>query len=330
MTKDNSMPVATDRQDDAGDDVRRNIGQSTPPRLASTRLYVLLARTAPVGVVFRRGPSKHVLALSWDIQRHEFRVGQWFKGRIYERRCDLSPSGEKLIYFAAKYRAPLFTWTAVSRPPFLTALAIWPKGDAWGGGGLFTNERTIALNHRKEQMGLAEGFKLPKSMHVEQCGTHPGSGEDDPIWSMRLLRDGWTMKQTPGGWENKKGSKIWHEFSLPWIWTKSRGTWTLEMLILGIFERDGPWYVIEHRVIGQSGRTSISLGHSDWADWSQSGELLFARDGRLYRMFVDDQRGLGKPEELLDLREMRFESIAAPREATRWSGRAPHGVPLLP
>lgn len=72
-------------------------------------------------------------------------MGQWFKGRIYERRCDLSPSGEKLIYFAAKYRSPLYTWTAVSRPPFLTALLLWPKGDAWGGGGLFNNERTIGL-----------------------------------------------------------------------------------------------------------------------------------------------------------------------------------------
>jgi len=179
-------------------------------------------------------------------------------------------------------------------------------------------------------MDLEESFKLPKSMHIQPCGTHPGRGEDDPIWSMRLLRDGWTMKETPRGWESKRGSKIWHQFSSPWIWTKSRGTWTLEMSILGIFERDGPWYVIEHRVTGQSGRTAMSLGRSDWADWSHSGELLFARDGRLYRMSVDDQAGLGEPEELLDLREVTFESIAAPHEATMWNGRAPRGRLIQP
>lgn len=324
------MGVATGRQDDSEDDVRRDAAPNPWLRLPRTRLYVLLARKAPLGVVLRRGPSKHVLALSWDTQRHEFHLGQWFKGRIYERRCDLSPSGEKLIYFAAKYRAPLFTWTAVSRPPFLTALVMWPKGDAWGGGGLFPNERTIALNHCKEQMGLAEGFRLPKSMHVEQCGTHPGRGENDPIWSMRLLRDGWTMKETPRGWENKKGSKIWQEFSSPWIWTKSRGTWTLEMSILGIFERDGPWYVIEHRITGPTGRTAVSLGRSDWADWSHSGELLFARDGRLYRMTVDRRAGPGEPKELLDLRLMRLESTPAPPEATVWTGRAPRGRLILP
>lgn len=301
--------------------------RSHPP---STRLYVLLARKAPLAVVLRRGPSKHVLALSWNTATHEFRLGQWFKGRIYERRCDLSPSGEKLIYFAAKYRAPLFTWTAVSRPPFLKALAMWPKGDAWGGGGLFTNERTIGLNHRKEQMGLADDFTLPKSIHVEPYGAHPGRGEDDPMWSLRLLRDGWTVKQAPEGWENKKNSKIQWGFSRPWIWMKSRGSWTLEMSILGIFERDGPWYAIEHRVTKRAGRTAISLGRSDWADWSQSGELLFAREGRLYRMDLNSRASLGEPDELLDLREMRFEPISAPHEATLWSGRAPRGRLVVP
>lgn len=319
-----TRPVTAGR-DDTQDDVRSRTLSTTRLHAPSTRLYVLLAREAPLAIVLRRGPSKHVLALSWDTERYEFRLGQWFKGRIYERRCDLSPSGEKLIYFAAKYRAPLFTWTAVSRPPFLTALAMWPKGDAWGGGGLFTNERTIGLNHRKEQMGLAEGFNLPKSMHVEPCGAHSGRGEDDPIWSMRLVRDGWMMKQAPGGWENRKNSRIWHEFSSPWIWTKSCEPWTLEMSIFGISERDGPWYVIEHRVIGQTGRTAICLGRSDWADWSQSGELLFAREGRLYRVNMNDQTSLGNPGELLDLRDMRFESVSAPHEAALWSGRAPRG-----
>ena len=256
--------MITAGRDGTQDGVRPRTLPTTRLHAPSTRLYVLLARKAPLAIVFRRGPSKHVLALSWDTEKHEFRLGQWFKGRIYERRCDLSPSGEKVIYFAAKYRAPLFTWTAVSRPPFLTALAMWPKGDAWGGGGLFPNERTIGLNHRKEQMDLAEGFRLPKSMRVEPCGPHAGRGEDDPIWSLRLLRDGWTVKQAPEGWDTKKNSKIQYGFSRPWIWMKSRGSWTLEMSILGIFERDGPWYVIEHQVTDRAGRTAISLGRSDW------------------------------------------------------------------
>ena len=40
----------------------------------STRLYVVLARKAPMGVVFRRGPSKQVLLVSWNMEKHEFRT----------------------------------------------------------------------------------------------------------------------------------------------------------------------------------------------------------------------------------------------------------------
>src|SRR5262245_58312105 len=117
------------------------------PPSSATRLCVLLARKSSLAVIIRRGPSKSVALISWDTSSDEFRLGQWLKGRIYEHRCNLSPSGQKLIYFAANYRKEMQTWTAVSRPPFLTALLLWPKGDAWGGGGLFADERTILLNH---------------------------------------------------------------------------------------------------------------------------------------------------------------------------------------
>jgi hypothetical protein len=36
----------------------------------------------------------------WDRQRDTLKLGQWMRGRIYERRCDLSPKGAHLLYFA--------------------------------------------------------------------------------------------------------------------------------------------------------------------------------------------------------------------------------------
>ena len=120
---------------------------STQPESSTTRLFALIARRAEVGIIFRRGPSKQVLLVRWDLATDSFEAGQWLKGRVYERRCDLSPNGDRLIYFAASYGGPLRTWTAVSRPPYFTALALWPKGDAWGGGGLFQDENKILLNH---------------------------------------------------------------------------------------------------------------------------------------------------------------------------------------
>jgi len=85
---------------------------------AFARIHVLLAREAPLGVVIRRGPSKQVCTVQWDRRDDEFQIGQWLRGRIYERRCDLSTDGKHLIYFAlngkwsADYRG---SWTAISR-----------------------------------------------------------------------------------------------------------------------------------------------------------------------------------------------------------------------
>src|SRR5215469_5959559 len=99
----------------------------------SARIYGLVARSTRRAVLFRRGPSRRVRLLSWNLETDEIDAGQWLKARIYERRCDLSPSGEKLVYFAANFRKPFYSWTAISRPPYFTALAFWPKGDCWGG-----------------------------------------------------------------------------------------------------------------------------------------------------------------------------------------------------
>src|ERR1044071_9107311 len=107
--------------------LRTRLRMKTPSSKASepgVRLYSILARDAPRGVVFRRGPSKQVLLILWRTDTDEFIEGQWLKGRIYERRCDLSPSGEWLVYFAADYKKPYFSWTALSRPPYLTAIAL--------------------------------------------------------------------------------------------------------------------------------------------------------------------------------------------------------------
>src|SRR5215813_4344083 len=150
------------------------------------------------------------------------RAGLSARGRIYERRCDLSPSGERLIYFAATYKAPYATWTAVSRPPFLTAVALWPKGDAWGGGGLFAKEKEILLNHRPTEMEMAEGFQLPKFVVVKPLGDRSGWGEDDPIRAHRLIRDGWKTIQQGKYQTHKLGAPTWITIDPPEIWAKPR------------------------------------------------------------------------------------------------------------
>ncbi len=113
------------------------------------RIHVLLAREAPLGLVIRKGPSKSVATILWDRRTDKFTLGQWMRGRIYERRCDLSPDGTRLIYFAMNGKWESKTkgaWTAISRVPYLKAVTLLTKGDCWHGGGLFLGNHTYWLN----------------------------------------------------------------------------------------------------------------------------------------------------------------------------------------
>ncbi len=303
-------------------DLSSTFAKDLPSRpTAATRIGVLLARKSSMAVVFRRGPSKSVAVISWDTDRDEFRLGQWLRGRIYEHRCDLSPSGQKLIYFVGAYRNPMRTWTAVSRPPFLTALLLWPKGDAWGGGGVFENERTILLNHGARQQKLADGFEVPPTIAVSPFGEHAGHGEDEPVWSRRLERDGWELKSQGKARENKRGSRLWIEYVERPVRVKSSGAWRLEMQLLGVKEIDGPWYVVEYRVLDDRDNVVLDLGRADWADWSPAGDLLFAREGCLFRARTHKRSGPAQPKKLIDLRGLKFEPIGPTPEATRWGGQ---------
>ena len=96
------------------------------------RLHLLIAKNSDNGIVIRRGPSKQVFIMAWDRSRNTFTVSQWLKGRLYERRSDISPSGKYWIYFAmnGKWQSEVKgSWTAIARVPWLKAIELLPKGE---------------------------------------------------------------------------------------------------------------------------------------------------------------------------------------------------------
>src|SRR6478672_9523285 len=159
------------------------------------RLHVLLASEKPVGVVLRRGPSNAVCSLLWDRRTDEFQLGQWVRARIYERRCDISPDGRHLIYFARNGRwhsETKGTWTAISRVPWLKAVVLYGKGDCWQGGGLFTSNTRYWLNGchfvMTDHRALRPDTKFrPAGHYGAEC---PG------VYYIRLQRCGWELKET--------------------------------------------------------------------------------------------------------------------------------------
>lgn len=103
--------------------------------------YALFARQAPVAVILRRGPSAWWRLTRWDTKNDVFEPGQWFRGSVYPAKCDLSPNGNLFSYFAGKFRPGdvAQSWVAISRPPYFTALSLWPEDSTWGGHTAFLN-----------------------------------------------------------------------------------------------------------------------------------------------------------------------------------------------
>jgi hypothetical protein len=287
-----------------------------PPFAPPPRLGLIQARAAPVAVLFRRGPSRRVELVRWDTRADTFQRGHWFHGRIYDRRSDLSPDGALLVYFAARHTVRAgeppwaYSWTAVSRPPWLTALALWPKGDSWWGGGAFADNRTLLLNHRPHE---AEPHPEHRPRGLRVVPDPDACGEDDPLYGRRLERDGWRLHQA---WEGSLGS-----YRAGWVTAapeiRSRGHRAHDLRLRFERWRRGRRHFHLFAVLAPNGEELLELGEVDWADWDHAGRLIVLRGGAVHAAPVDGAR-IGDLRTLVDLTADVPEPRAPPEWARSW------------
>jgi hypothetical protein len=295
------------------------------------RLHVLLARRAPVGVVLRRGPSRAVCAIGWDRDRDTFELGQWLRGRIYERRSDLSPDGRYMIYFAMDGRWSSRTrgaWTAISIAPHLKAIALYAKGDCWNGGGLFVDNRSYWLNDGYGHVELRPDGRsstiddtgaLETTTLVERALPAPYAttwgGECWGVYFNRLERDGWTLR--PELAIGASGARtIVFEKPLEHGWKLRK----LAHASIGKKPEGQGVYHDEHELVHASGS---ELPRPDW-EWAEhdGDRLVWAERGKLWAGELEASRPGDRPRlradpivrahVLRDFSAMTFEARRAP------------------
>ena len=268
------------------------------------RLHVLLARDAPIGVVIRRGPAKSVCTVGWNRATDQFTLGQWLRGRIYERRADISPDGRHLIYFAmsAKWKSETKgSWTAISRTPWLHAVTLWGKGDCWQGGGLFLDKKQYWLNGA----GCHSLIRDTKEV-AQKAGYVPAGGQGGEclgVYFPRLLRDGWVRKEgiSRGKWD---GSAIFEkDIGKGWILRKYAMADTHHPPGAGC-------YWDEHELESSERDERIVVPNWEWAD-VDGKDLVWAEKGCLYRARLH-RDGLAEAKMLFDFTPMQFEARPAP------------------
>jgi len=102
------------------------------------------------------------------------------------------------------------------------------------------------------------------------------------------------------------------------------------MTELGIGEKQGPWHVVEYALSPFGSEECLPLGRLDWADWCPSGDLLYAKEGCIWRLPLakSSEPDLRQANRLVDLRSLRFAELQTPPEALTWDNPVPVPPPL--
>lgn len=115
----------------------------------NSKVHVLVSEKSNIAAVLRRGPSSWYHLMKWNLETDEFIHGAWIKARIYEDKCDISHDGRYLLYSAFKgnrqHTSYTNSYTVLSEIPSFKALALWPQGSTFLGGGRFLSETQIGI-----------------------------------------------------------------------------------------------------------------------------------------------------------------------------------------
>ena len=261
------------------------------------KLHVLLAREAGRALVIRQGPSAQTCVFSWNRETNQFQIAHWFKGRIYERRSDMSPDGRYWIYFAMNGKWQSETsgaWTTVAPCPQLKAISLYAKGNCWNGGGLFLNNRSFWLNDGLGHVPLFESDRVHRNSHY-----HPPNhyGRECPhVYYNRLQRDGWRLvEQTP-----LQGTSARVVFD-----RSASENWILHKICFEEVSHSnnrGNFYDT-HQLIHDG--DVVEKPDWEWADCID-GRILYCAHGCLFQQRFLPDNSPGKPELLHDFNSYSF------------------------
>ena len=272
--------------------------------LPHCRIKFLFSRGGKRCVILRRGPSKWVRLILWDMAKNEFLAGQWLNGPVQD--FDISPNGEHIIYFVSyhKTRAP-YLWTAISKPPYFTALAMWSISDAWGGNCAFVDASTIYTERGMYQSSveLSTRHSLEKyTLLGEQRG-----------WDGKVQRYGWDFKRKRYGWTPvvPVDHPVGHGMDFL-VWKKKLFKDDLMLCMQGMrggYSKSVYWL--------ESTEGRIPLSGVDCADLDPFGRLVASQNGALHIVQIGQQNEVVM-DTIMDFNAQVPEKIQAPDHAKRW------------
>jgi hypothetical protein len=276
--------------------------------LSFPRIFGIPAARAPIVAVLRRGPSDWTHVGRWDVASGVYEPGAWIRATVYAQRCDLSPDGRWFCYMTHKGRARWalgMTYVAISRLPWLTALAAWSTNGTWSRGAHFVDDPAVWNVPEPD-----EGDVTPLRGRVGMAVTAPAAFEVE-------RRRGWTeTAETPPRaandmWDEQRGDRITLQKPRPGTPGRAR------LRVRGhfaAFRAAEPGPVVYEVAVDDE---ILALEGVQWADWDATGRLLVATASGTLQI-RDGARPTEAPGGEVDLVGLRPEPVAPPAEARTW------------
>ncbi|MBS1701331.1 MAG: hypothetical protein JST12_06710 [Armatimonadetes bacterium] len=278
----------------------------------TARIHLIAAREAPVAVIIRRKPSRLFHIIRWNLRNDAFDHGSWFRGTIYPFRSDLSWDGELMSYLAMGNHCQ--TWNGVCRIPRLTTLWEMDNCGTYNGGGVFWGPKLFLSNAMSaSEARIQSGW--PRDIEVRKLQTLRG----DDLTSIfhRFARDGWRLRsgdresdlcdedglmledyrQIDAGVLFHRPVRKYPELQCRYIGHRSERS---RNLIAQTYpHRTG--YIFHFELEGYPDILGPSV---DWATRTNKGDLIWTREGIVYRISMEDLKQ-GKKPKSFDLNDLQ-------------------------
>ncbi len=275
------------------------------------RIDGLLAVEAQQVVIFRRGPTRQVQMLLWDLGTDQVTPGQWMKTLVQTPLCSVSPDGRHVLIGAfdwsnRRHKRRTQTgdefdnarWTAISRPPFFTALALWfVGGPSDFGGGVWNSNQSVSLNLWEPTV---PALAPPKSLKVRVEGYWGTAGENG-LMPQRLHQQGWRLHQTATPTPRTVRRTYVKAFSAGWLYR--------------VCENGQEEYGVRDPSGGLVRNWQVPKHHTHFLEVDQLGRIIFSEEGCLWA-WSDFPNG--EPTLIADLNRNQFENVEAQAWAQQW------------
>jgi hypothetical protein len=291
--------------------------QTTKPASSPRRVWIYFASDAPVAIILKRGPTDWVQLIKWDVRTDHFEPGQWLRARVDERSFDVSPDGQLIVYWArANSVRALSAWTAVSKPPYFTALALWPCS-TYTGGGFFETPARVWL-------AVGPGVRLHPDFEPCPLEVLTAAKELSPrlasIPIRRLLRRGWRCLQAadePIRLGSSKPKAVLKALAINqrweiWEWQSPKGE--IIRLLSDFPPLAGLNDVLFYHVLPTGEEQLIDY---PVLDWDHRGRMVRVEGGKVF--VAEQQAGKVVEQELVDLNAAEPEPREAPLWARTWA-----------